>query len=152
MCLGTQEDITDENTDCMKSCDGASNKIASLLDISAYQDSTFNLFSAMDTSSIFGIEFSGTMKDCRYNILLQMANERFSNWSFAGGMFGNLGVQLALYPLESVQSPVYKSVYQIINAVTNKNYIYMGVAIQLFISKLIGFSSPNSQFELNTIG
>ena len=72
-----------------------------------------------------------------------MFNDRLSDPSFAGGMLANLATQLALYPYTGVQSPVYKSWTAIYSGLQNKNYQYLGISLQLFLSKLISTQSPN---------
>ena len=92
------------------------------------------------------------MVSCGFDSLFQKMNTRFSDWSWAGGMLTKLGVQFALFPLENVQSPVYKAYYQISNGIANKNYEYIGTSLTLFLSQLMSDESGETDFQLPSIG
>ncbi len=109
VCLGTQDDITDTTTNCYTTCNGAAQYLSNIFNTNSYSGSTFNAAGAMNYFSIFSIKLMNAFDACGYTTFMVMFNDRLSDWSFAGGMFANLATQLALYPLSSIQSPIYKS-------------------------------------------
>ena len=151
MMRSMNDDPDADYSDCITQAQKAGSEIEQLFNVGKYFDGKFNFGDFLNQGQVTSIQVISEFEKCGYNEFLIQFDGVMSHIPEVSAMGANLIVQL-LTGFKDDDTAVFKS-WEYVSGENweEKNWMKIGLGVQLFMSQLVKFEAPDVKLNVVTI-